>query len=227
MAVQKIALRVNGSAYTGRAESRKTLADFIREDCGLTGTHLGCEHGVCGACTILMNGEAVRSCLLFAVQANGAELMTVEGLANGDQLHPIQEAYWEHHALQCGFCTPGFLMTTLVFLRDTPRPTDREIREGLAGNLCRCTGYQNIVKAVAAAAETLAAGTHPAFFPPLAARTLTARERIAAEPARGGRTAAQGDRRPGAKKARRASGARKGAARGVKTRKARPRRPAR
>jgi len=157
-ALRQITLRVNGQEYSGRAEVRKTLADFIREDCGLTGTHLGCEHGVCGACTILMDGEAVRSCLLFAVQAEGTELMTVEGLADGDQLHPIQQAYWDHHALQCGFCTPGFLMTTYAFLRDMPHPTEREIREGLAGNLCRCTGYQNIVKAVAAAAETLAAG---------------------------------------------------------------------
>ena len=158
MAVHPITLRVNGREYSGQAEARKTLADFIREDCGLTGTHLGCEHGVCGACTILMDGEAVRSCLLFAVQAQGADLRTVEGLAEGDRLHPIQQAYWDHHALQCGFCTPGFLMTTLAFLRDNPRPTEREIREGLAGNLCRCTGYQNIVEAVAAAAEALASG---------------------------------------------------------------------
>ena len=165
MPAHEIILRINGTSYAGRVEARKTLADFIREDCGLTGTHLGCEHGVCGACTILMNGEAVRSCLMFAVQAEGAELMTVEGLANGDHLHPIQQAYWEHHALQCGFCTPGFLMTTLAFLRDTPRPSEREIREALAGNLCRCTGYQNIVNAVAAVAEALASGTHPEFFP--------------------------------------------------------------
>ena len=158
MAVHPITLRVNGREYSGQAEARKTLADFIREDCGLTGTHLGCEHGVCGACTILMDGEAVRSCLLFAVQAEGADLRTVEGLADGDRLHPIQQAYWDHHALQCGFCTPGFLMTTVAFLRDNPRPTEREIREGLAGNLCRCTGYQNIVEAVAAAAEALASG---------------------------------------------------------------------
>jgi len=158
VAVHPITLRVNGREYSGQAEARKTLADFIREDCGLTGTHLGCEHGVCGACTILMDGEAVRSCLLFAVQAEGADLRTVEGLADGDRLHPIQQAYWDHHALQCGFCTPGFLMTTVAFLRDNPRPTEREIREGLAGNLCRCTGYQNIVEAVAAAAEALASG---------------------------------------------------------------------
>ena len=179
MALRQITLRVNGSTYTGQAEPRKTLADFIREDCGLTGTHLGCEHGVCGACTILMDGEAVRSCLLFAVQAEGAELMTVEGLADGDRLHPIQQAYWDHHALQCGFCTPGFLITTYAFLRDTPRPSEREIREGLAGNLCRCTGYQNIVKAVAAAGEMLAAGAE--FEPGWVARTK--RESAAGAPA--------------------------------------------
>ena len=174
-APREIALRINGASYVGRAEPRKTLADFIREDCGLTGTHLGCEHGVCGACTILMNGDAVRSCLMFAVQAEGAELMTVEGLADGDRLHPIQQAFWEHHALQCGFCTPGFLMTTLEFLRDTPRPTDREIREGLSGNLCRCTGYQNIVRAVAAAADALA----PTPDPAAAGTTRPARKRRA------------------------------------------------
>ncbi len=156
MAAREITLRINGRVYSGRAEPRKTLADFIREDCGLTGTHLGCEHGVCGACTILMDGDAVRSCLLFAPQAEGAELTTVEALADGEHLHPIQQAFWETHALQCGFCTPGFLMTTVAFLRENPHPTDREIREALAGNLCRCTGYQNIVKAVAVAAEALA-----------------------------------------------------------------------
>jgi aerobic carbon-monoxide dehydrogenase small subunit len=178
MALRQITLRVNGQDYAGQAEVRKTLADFIREDCGLTGTHLGCEHGVCGACTILMNGEAVRSCLLFAVQAEGTELMTVEGLADGDQLHPIQQAYWDHHALQCGFCTPGFLMTTYAFLRDSPHPSEREIREGLAGNLCRCTGYQNIVKAVAAAAETLGAGAR--LEPPWAAQQRSAPVRTTA-----------------------------------------------
>ncbi len=210
-ALRPITVRINGRVYTGQAEPRKTLADFIREDCGLTGTHLGCEHGVCGACTILMGGEAVRACLLFAVQADGADLMTVEGLANGDRLHPIQEAYWEHHALQCGFCTPGFLMTSLVFLRDNPHPSDREIREGLAGNLCRCTGYQNIVKAVAASAEALASGQHPDFFPPQARSTLAASapRRTHATAAAGTKRVpakrAQGVARPGAKKARRAS----------------------
>jgi len=159
MAPRDVALRINGRAYRGRVEPRKTLADFIREDCSLTGTHLGCEHGVCGACTILMNGNAVRSCLLFAVQAEGADLRTVEGLADGDRLHPIQQAFWEHHGLQCGFCTPGFLMTAVAFLREHPHPSEREIREGLAGNLCRCTGYQNIVKAVAAAADMLTSTT--------------------------------------------------------------------
>jgi carbon-monoxide dehydrogenase small subunit len=177
MAPHRITLRVNGKGYTGEAEARKTLADFIREDCGLTGTHLGCEHGVCGACTILMNGEAVRSCLIFAVQAEGADLMTVEGLADGDRLHPIQQAYWDHHALQCGFCTPGFLMTTVALLRDNPRPTEREIREGLAGNLCRCTGYQNIVTAVAAAADALASG---AVSPATASREAVLRTPVPA-----------------------------------------------
>jgi len=205
MAVREIALRINGQTHTGRAEPRKTLADFIREECGLTGTHLGCEHGVCGACTILMNGEAVRSCLLFAVQAEGAELMTVEGLADGDRLHPIQQAYWEHHALQCGFCTPGFLMTTLAFLRDTPRPSEREIREALAGNLCRCTGYQNIVKAVAAAADTLASGAHPEAWPPFA-RPVEA----SAPAARTRRPSASGTpKRPASTKTRAAGGTRR------------------
>ena len=157
MSERTIRLKVNGREYRRTVEVRKTLADFLREDLELTGTHLGCEHGVCGACTIVMDGEAVRSCLLFAVQADGAELLTVEGLAEGEALHPIQEAFWEHHGLQCGFCTPGFLMTLYCFLRDRPRPSEAEIREALAGNLCRCTGYQNIVLAAKAAAEKLAA----------------------------------------------------------------------
>ena len=154
-APREIVLTINGRRYSGRAEPRKLLTDFIREDLGLTGTHVGCEHGVCGACTILMNGDPVRSCLLFAVQADGAELLTVEGLANGEQLHPIQEAFWEAHGLQCGFCTPGFLITTLAFLEENPAPSEAEIREALSGNLCRCTGYQNIVKAVQIAAGKL------------------------------------------------------------------------
>jgi carbon-monoxide dehydrogenase small subunit len=159
MRERSIELTVNGQKYARTVEVRKTLADFIREDLDLTGTHLGCEHGVCGACTIVLDGEAVRSCLLLAVQADGHELQTVEGLADGDRLHPIQEAFWEHHGLQCGFCTPGFLMTLVCFLRDNPDPTETEIREGIAGNLCRCTGYHNIVIAARAAAGKLAAGT--------------------------------------------------------------------
>lgn len=230
MSLHEIRLRINGTAYSGRAEARKTLADFIREDCGLTGTHLGCEHGVCGACTILMNGEAVRSCLLFAVQADGADLMTVEGLADGDRLHPIQQAYWEHHALQCGFCTPGFLMTTLAFLRDHPRPTEQEIREGLAGNLCRCTGYQNIVKAVADVAERLASGGHAGFFPPqaLPAASVEAIEAVEDEAPRTPPGPTQGDGTPKAKRAGRmrkpaAAATKAGARRTRKERRARSR----
>ena len=142
-----VRLTVNGKSYEGTAPVRMTLADFLREELDLTGTHLGCEHGVCGACTLLFNGEAVRSCLMLAVQADGAELMTVEGLANGDQLHPLQQAFQDNHALQCGFCTPGFLMTLYAFLRDTPNPTEQQIREGMSGNICRCTGYLPIIAA--------------------------------------------------------------------------------
>ena len=156
---RKIRVTINGRQAEGEAEPRKLLADFIREDLGLTGTHLGCEHGVCGACTILLDGEPVRSCLLFAVQADGHELLTVEGLApSPDRLHPIQEAFWECHGLQCGFCTPGFLLTIKVYLEENPDPTEREVREALSGNLCRCTGYQNIVKATLRAAEMLRSG---------------------------------------------------------------------
>ena len=161
MATTTVSLTINGAAHQGAAEPRLLLVDFIREVCGLTGTHVGCEHGVCGACTILMNGEPVRSCLAFAVQAQGAELSTVEGLAAPDgTLHPLQEAFREHHGLQCGFCTPGVLMTAIYFLRENPAPTEREIREGIAGSLCRCTGYEGIVRAIAAAAPVLA-GTAP------------------------------------------------------------------
>ena len=141
-----IRMTVNGREYTGRVEPRLTLADFLRNELDLTGTHLGCEHGVCGACTILVDGEAVRSCLLLAVQADGATLMTVEGLANGDELHPLQASFQENHALQCGFCTPGFLMTAYAFLRDNPNPTEAEVRTGIGGNICRCTGYAPIVE---------------------------------------------------------------------------------
>jgi aerobic carbon-monoxide dehydrogenase small subunit len=150
-----VRLTVNGQPREGRCEARKLLADFIREDLGLTGTHVGCEHGVCGACTVLVNGEAARSCLMLAVQANGAELLTVEGLASNGALHPLQQAFHEHHGLQCGFCTPGMLLTALDFLRTNPEPTEAQIRQGLSAVLCRCTGYQGIVKAVEAAALTL------------------------------------------------------------------------
>lgn len=150
-----VCLTVNGQPREGRCEPRKLLVDFLREDLGLTGTHVGCEHGICGACTILVNGEAARSCLMLAVQAEGAELVTVEGLARDGQLHPLQEAFHEHHALQCGFCTPGMLLAALDFLRLHPDPTEEEIREGLAAVLCRCTGYQGIVEAVKAAAPRL------------------------------------------------------------------------
>jgi carbon-monoxide dehydrogenase small subunit len=150
-----ITLRVNGEARRVRVEPRRTLADALREDCGLTGTHLGCEHGVCGACTILFDGHPVRACLMFAVQAEGAELRTVEGLAEGGKLHPIQQAFWDHHGLQCGFCTPGFLMLATGILEREPDIGAAELRVALSSNLCRCTGYQNIIKAVAAAAAEM------------------------------------------------------------------------
>jgi len=153
-----VRLRVNGRDYAESVAPRLLLSDFLRHRLGLTGTHVGCEHGVCGACTVLLDGEAVRACLLLAVQADGAEITTVEGLEGPDgRLHPVQQAFHEMHALQCGFCTPGFLMSVVAFLRDVPAPGDDEIRRGLAGNLCRCTGYQNIVRAVRRASEVLAA----------------------------------------------------------------------
>lgn len=153
--LRTIRLTVNGVVREGWAEPRKLLVDFLRENLGLTGTHVGCEHGICGACTILLNGEAARSCLMLAVQADGAEIMTVEGLARDGRLHPLQEAFWEHHGLQCGFCTPGMLLTALDLLRANPSPTEEEIRAGLSAVLCRCTGYQGIVRAVQAAAQRL------------------------------------------------------------------------
>ncbi|MDH3499471.1 MAG: (2Fe-2S)-binding protein [Acidimicrobiia bacterium] len=150
-----VVLLVNGHEHSIQVEPRRTLADALRDDCGLTGTHLGCEHGVCGACTVLIDGEPVRSCLIFAVQCEGAEVRTVEGLADGETLHPIQEAFWEHHGLQCGFCTPGFLMLSAGLLETEPDPSHERIIEVLASNLCRCTGYQNIVAAVKAAAAAM------------------------------------------------------------------------
>ena len=152
-ATRSIHLTVNGTVYDRMVAVRMTLADFLREELNLTGTHLGCEHGVCGACTILYNGAAVRSCLMLAVQADGAELMTVEGLAPGETLHPLQQAFQEHHALQCGFCTPGFLMTAYAFLQETPHPSADEVREAIAGNICRCTGYAPIVQAIVSASR--------------------------------------------------------------------------
>ena len=147
-AQRPIEVTVNGTRHAREVEPRLLLSDFLRHDLGLTGTHVGCEHGVCGACTILLDGEAVRSCLMFAVQAEGHTVKTVEGLATGETLHPIQQAFHETHALQCGFCTPGILMTLIPFLRDHPAPAESDIREVLSGHLCRCTGYANIVTAV-------------------------------------------------------------------------------
>jgi aerobic carbon-monoxide dehydrogenase small subunit len=153
----EVGLTVNGRSRRIRVEPRKTLADTLREDLRLTGTHIGCEHGVCGACTVLVNGAAVRSCLMFAVQAGGTEVTTVEGLSpDAASLSPVQRAFQQHHGLQCGFCTPGFVVSATAFLAANPQPTDEQIREGLSGNLCRCTGYQGIVRAVRAAAGELA-----------------------------------------------------------------------
>jgi aerobic-type carbon monoxide dehydrogenase small subunit (CoxS/CutS family) len=151
-----IEMSVNGVTYQRSTEARMLLSDFLRHELHLAGTHVGCEHGVCGACTILLNGLPVRSCLMFAVQANGCEISTIEGLASRDgELSPIQKAMHEHHGLQCGYCTPGILMTMTAFLRDKPDPTEEEVREALSGNLCRCTGYQNIVDAMMAAAQAM------------------------------------------------------------------------
>jgi carbon-monoxide dehydrogenase small subunit len=148
-----ISVKVNGAMRKAIVEPRKTLADFLREDCVLTGTHLGCEHGVCGACTVLLDGDAVRSCLLFAIQAEGSEVTTIEGLTPQVGLSRIQEAFRDHHGLQCGFCTPGFIVSVHAFLESNPHPSLDEIREGLSGNLCRCTGYQGIIRAVESLAE--------------------------------------------------------------------------
>ena len=154
-----IALAVNGKSYTETVRTRTTLADFLRHQLRLTGTHLGCEHGVCGACTVLLDGRSVRSCLMLAVQADGHEITTVEGLESSDgALHPLQQAFADHHGLQCGFCTPGMLTTLVEFLRDNPDPSERDVRVAISGNLCRCTGYQSIVAATLDAAKRMRAG---------------------------------------------------------------------
>ena len=154
--IMMIRVTVNGTPHRLLVEPRRTLLDMLREDLGLTGTHAGCEHGSCGACTVLFDGQTVRSCLMFAVQANNHEVMTIEGLAHGGQMHPLQQAFWEQQGLQCGFCTPGFLMTAYELLRKNPNPSEEEIRTALSGNICRCTGYQHIVDAVRAAAQAMA-----------------------------------------------------------------------
>jgi carbon-monoxide dehydrogenase small subunit len=150
-----ISVTVNGTHYERAVEPRMLLSDFLRHELGLTGTHVGCEHGVCGTCTIVFDGQPVRSCLMFAVQAHGHDILTVEGLGSMEDLHPLQEAFRDAHALQCGFCTPGFLMTLVPFLQENPQPSEDEIREAISGNLCRCTGYQNIVEAVKLAADRM------------------------------------------------------------------------
>jgi carbon-monoxide dehydrogenase small subunit len=154
----QITLNINGRDHAIEVEPRRTLVDAIREDCGQTGTHIGCEHGVCGACTVIVDDAPVRSCLMFAGQAEGKKIRTVEGLAKGDELHPIQRAFMEHHGLQCGFCTPGFLMLAVGVLEREPDISDEDLLDVLASNLCRCTGYQNIIKAVRAAAVELRGG---------------------------------------------------------------------
>ena len=153
----EVTLTVNGRKRSATVEPRMLLVDFLRHELGMTGTHIGCEHGVCGACTILLDGRTARSCLHFAVAVDGAEIDTVEGITSQDQLHPIQEAFHQHHALQCGYCTPGFLMTTIELLKQNPNPDEAAIRRALTNNICRCTGYTNIIKAVAAAAAALQA----------------------------------------------------------------------
>ncbi len=152
-----VTCKINGKEYSGSVEPRMLLVHFIRDELNLTGTHIGCDTGHCGACTIIMNGKTVKSCMVLAIQANGANILTVEGLAQGDKLHPIQEAYWENHGLQCGYCTPGMLMSSLFLLQRNPDPTEAEIRKGIEGNLCRCTGYVNIVKSIKAAGEKMRA----------------------------------------------------------------------
>ena len=153
-----VTVTINGETATHSVGVRRTLADFIREDVGLTGTHLGCEHGVCGACTVIVDGKASRSCLMLAIQADGSEITTIEGLATGDELHPIQQALHDSHGFQCAFCAPGFLMTTLCLLEENPTPTRDEIREEISGNLCRCTGYHSIIEGIETAVTLIAGG---------------------------------------------------------------------
>ena len=150
-----VTIKINGEEYSAEVEDRMLLVQFIREVAGLTGTHIGCDTGHCGACTVIMNGKSVKSCMVLAVQANGAEIMTVEGLAKDGELHPLQKAFHENFALQCGFCTPGFLMSSYFLLQRNPNPTEEEIREGITGNLCRCEGYPKIIKAIKEAAKAL------------------------------------------------------------------------
>ena len=150
-----IELRVNGARLSGVAEPRTLLSDFLRHGLGMTGVHVGCEHGVCGTCTILMDGEPIRSCLMFAVQVGNAELTTIEGIADGNKMHPVQRAFQKNHGLQCGFCTPGMVLTVVDLLRRQPKQTERSVRDGISGNLCRCTGYEGIVAAVLQAAEEM------------------------------------------------------------------------
>ena len=154
----RITCKVNGKSHTGMAEPRYLLVHFLRDELNLTGTHIGCDTGHCGACTIMMNGRSVKSCMVLAVQADDADILTVEGLAKGEKLHPLQEAFWENHGLQCGYCTPGILISSLFLLQRNPIPTEEEIRRGIEGNLCRCTGYVNIVKSVKAAAKMMREG---------------------------------------------------------------------
>jgi aerobic carbon-monoxide dehydrogenase small subunit len=155
--VVQVTCRINGKEYKGMAEPRLLLVHFLRDELNLTGTHIGCDTGHCGACTIFMNGKTVKSCMVLAIQANGADITTVEGLADGDKLHPMQEAFWENHGLQCGYCTPGMLISGIFLLQRNPDPTEDEIRRGIEGNLCRCTGYVNIVKSIKAAAKKMQA----------------------------------------------------------------------
>ncbi|PSN83379.1 carbon monoxide dehydrogenase [Candidatus Marsarchaeota G1 archaeon OSP_D] len=150
-----VSIKINGKVYTADVEPRLLLVHFIRDVAGLTGTHIGCDTSNCGACTVLLNGKSLKSCTMFAVQANGAEILTIEGLAKDGELHPIQKAFWENHGLQCGYCTPGMIMQAYWLLQNNPNPTEEDVRKGISGNLCRCTGYQNIVKSILAAAKEM------------------------------------------------------------------------